>query len=164
MKRKGLLISMAGGALLLSLIISGYGDALKFVPSSTAEISIDGITYRSDDFLSDEAVLVRRELEKLDASGNEPSAGLPDVPRGLAAEHTLRMSGGGRTVEMAFGKTESGAAGMASRLANGGWTPVSAEGNARFPRMFHKVRGKEITVVCLDDKESGFLLLRRLEP
>ena len=164
MKRKGLLISMAIAALLLSLIFSGYGDALKFVPSSDTEVSIDGRTFRSDDFLGDEAMLVRRELEKLDASIIEPSAGLPDVPRGLTTEHTLRMSGGGRTVEMAFGKVESGAAGMASRLANGGWTPVSSEGNARFPRMLQKVRGKEVTVVCLDEKEDGFLLIRRVEP
>jgi len=164
MKRKGLLISMAGAALLLSLIVSGYGKALKIVPSSAMEVSIDGRTFRSADFLADEATLVRRELGKLDASGKEPSAGLPDIPRGLTAEHSLRMSGGGRSVELAFGKTETGAAGTASRLANGGWTPVSPEGNARFPRMLHKVRGKEVTVVCLDEKEDRFLLIRRVEP
>lgn len=164
MKRKGMLISMGIAALLLSFIFSGYGDALKMVPSSETEVSIDGRTFRSDDFLGEEAMLVRRELEKLDASIIEPSAGLPDIPKGLTAEHSLRMSGGGRTVEMAFGKTETGAAGMASRLANGGWTPVSSEGNARFPRMLQKVRGKEVTVVCLDEKEGGFLLIRRVEP
>ncbi|MBE0603577.1 MAG: hypothetical protein IH611_08110 [Deltaproteobacteria bacterium] len=164
MKRKGLLISVAGAALLLSLFLSKYGNALKYVPSSATEVSIDGRTFRSADFLADEATLVRRELEKPDASGKEPSAGLPDIPRGLTTEHTLRMSGGGRSVELAFGKTETRAAGMAYRLANGGWTPVSSEGNPRFPRMLHKIRGKEVTVVCLDEKEDGFLLIRRVEP
>ncbi|MBE0602584.1 MAG: hypothetical protein IH611_03010, partial [Deltaproteobacteria bacterium] len=103
MKRKGLLISMAGAALLLSLLLSGYGNALKYVPASATEVSIDGRTFRSTDFLADEAILVRRELEKLDASGNEPTSGLPDIPRGLSAEHSLRMSRGGRSVELAFG-------------------------------------------------------------
>lgn len=188
MRKKGLLISMAVAALLLTLIFSSTGDAIKTDPSSTTEVSIDGIRFRADGSLPGEAAALSRELarlgvrspdpllgsepprgghpvfsEKLVGNGEAASARPPEIPRGLAADHTLRMSGVGRAAELVFGRTEPGRKDIASRLEAQGWKPLSTKGDARSPRMLQQARGKETTVVCLDENEGSFLLFRKLE-
>ena len=171
MKRKGLLISMAAAALLMFLIFSGTSGALKHEFTSTTEVSIDGISFHADDSSSDNTVIDPEPPRvthpvfsgKLVGSGKSVSRDMPDLPQGLTANHTLRMSGGNRTVVLVFGKLEPNGMAVASRLEAKGWKPLTLEGAGRAPRMLQQVRGKETAVVCLDEKESAFLLFRKLE-
>ena len=188
MRRKGLLISMAAAALLMFLVFSGTSGALKNEFTSTTEVSIDGMSFRADDSFSDNAARLRRELSDLGVqapdsiidpepsrethrvfsrkfvgSGKTLSLDLPDLPQGLTMDHTLRLSGGNRTVVLVFGKLEQKGTAVASHLEAKGWKPLALEGIGQAPRMLQQVRGKEIAVVCLDEKESAFLLFRKLE-
>ncbi len=185
MKSKGLLISMAVAAILLSLVFSGTGDAVKTDPAATTVVEIDGMKYVAGS--AADAASLLRELarlgvrppdpafipgpqrdshpvfsEKLAGSGQASSADAPEVPKGLSPDHTLRMSGGGGTVELVFGRTETGREAAFSRLAANGWVPLSVDGNVRAPRMLQQVRGKETAVVCLDENEGTFLLFRKM--
>jgi hypothetical protein len=187
MNRKGLLISIAASALLLSLVFSGTGDAVKTDPASTTEVTIDGMKYSTYGSGPGDAALLLRELArlgvrppdppsmpgpqrdahpifsgKLAGSGHASSAAVPEVPKGLLPDHTLRLSGDGGTVELVFGRTENGGKTAFSLLAAKGWVPLSIDGEVRAPRMLQQVRGKETAVVCLDEKEGAFLLFRKL--
>jgi hypothetical protein len=187
MKRAALFGSLAVVVLFLSIVSAGSGDARKKGVSPTTEVSIDDKSFLVDESLTSDSTLLTRELAKrgvrppesfvipgvprpripvfskgLVESANPRSIQLP-IPRGLTAEHTLRMSGDDQSVDIATGKLGSEGTSVSSRLAAEGWTPVSMEGNTRLPKMFQKIQGKEIAVVCLDEKEGSFLLLRKLE-
>jgi hypothetical protein len=187
MKRKGLVVSIAAAAVLLSLVHSGTGDAVKANPASTTEVTIDGRKYRADDTGPGDASSLLRELArlgvqppdpasmpepqrdahpvfsgKLAGSGQTPSTDVPEVPKGLTPDHTLRLSGDGGVVELAFGRTEAGGKTSFSRLAADVWVPLSVDRNVRGPRMLQRARGKETAVVCLDEKEGAFLLFRKV--
>jgi hypothetical protein len=189
MKRKILYGSLSAFAVLSSIIIATAGDARKTRFPAATEVSIDGMSFAADESLSNDSTLLRRELEKLGLRPPEPfdipegtgdrnpvfseklvgslkprTAGAPKVPRGLTTDHSLRMSGDSGTVEIVTGKLEPGGGGaISARLAADGWAPVSMERNPRISRMLRKAQGKETTVVCLDETEGSFLLLRKLE-
>ncbi len=189
MKRISLYGSLAAFATLLPILAATSGDARKSGFSHPTEVSIDGRSFVAEESFSSDSTLLRRELEKL---GFRPSETFdipedprtrasvfseklvgaveprpvvaPKVPRGLTTDHAIRMSGDGRTVEIVTGRLESGrAAAVSARLAAEGWAAVSMERNPRMSRMLRKAQGKETTVVCLDETEGSFLLLRKLE-
>jgi hypothetical protein len=186
--RRTIVFGLAACAALFALCAaSGTVDALKPESSSPTIFTIDGMSFRSDASGPGDAALLRRELhnlgvtdpealdfpeeppasnpafaEKLVGTGQARPTDTPEIPRGLTREHALRMSGGNRTVDLVFGRMDSGGSSVSARLAADGWIPVSIEGTAS-PRMLQRSRGKETTVVCLDDREGTFLLFRRLE-
>ena len=187
MKRVVRLGSLAVVVLFLPIVSAGTGDARKEEVSSATEVSIDGKSFLVDESLSGDSTLLSRELAKrgvrppesfeipgvtrprnsvfskgLVESAKPCSIQLP-VPRGLTAEHTIRMTGADQSVDIATGKLGSEGPSVSSRLAAEGWAPVSTGGNSRLSKMFQKIQGKEIAVVCLDEKEGAFLLLRKLE-
>lgn len=176
----------AGVALLFSLIAYGTGDAGKR-DSGFSSFSIDGKSFLPGGSLSDEFAALRRELsrlgvqapeglavsdtiggpgpvfsEKLVSSGQTASVEAARVPGGLAADHVLRMSGPDGTLELIMGRTGGGNLSAAARLESDRWEPVRAAGNARLPNMLRKTRGKETSIVLLDEAESSFLLIRKL--
>jgi hypothetical protein len=188
MKRNVPLVLSVGFALILSLCAAGKVDALRKAVSRPIQVTIDGMTFHADKTDNGDTTLLRRELARLGVrppdtleipeeirtahpvfSGNlgvspgRRPVEAADLPRGLTSDHTVRMDEGGRTVELVFGKLGLPGASVRSLLAAKGWLIVSAEGDARLPRMLEKTQGKETAFVCLDEKEGTFLVVRKVD-
>lgn len=187
MNRKILFGLAAATALFVSLGIVGRGDALRKESSSTRRVIVDGRSFVSDETSPNGVSILKKELGRLGVrlpDGFElPEESVPshpvfcgrvkdsprpqplDVPRlpsGLTADHTLRMEGEGKPVDLVFGKMDSRGPSIRSRLLSSGWETVSTGEDPRLAHVLQMTRGKETTIVCLDEAEGAFLLFREV--
>lgn len=186
MKRKipaGLAIA---ATLFAPLFLAGRGDARRKEISSTTRFVIDGKSFTSDESSPDKDSLLKRELGRLgvrlpegfdlpeetapphpafegrlkDSPPRVPEAQL--LPAGLTAEHTLRMEGEGKPVDLVFGKMGTPGPSIRSRLLSSGWKSASAGNDPGGVHVLQIAPGKETAVVCLDESEGTFLLFREV--
>ncbi len=173
--------------LFISLRLDASGNERRKELSSTRRVVIDGRSFAPDESSSDEGSLLRREIGRLgiripdgfnlpgDAGSSHPAFSrrlkdsrprlleTPRLPAGLTVEHTLRMEGEGTPVDLVFGKLGTPGPSVRYRLLSSGWDSVSAVKDP--PGGIHVLqttRGKETTVVCLDEAEGAFLLIREV--
>ena len=172
--------------LFVSLCLEGSGNARRKEISSTSRVLIDGRSFVSAESSPDEGSLLKRELGRLgvrlpdgfdlpEESGPSHPAlegrlkdsrpwvlEAPRLPAGLTAEHTLRMEGEGSPVDLVFGKLGTPGPSIRSRLLSSGWKSVSTGKDTGGTHMLQITRGKETTIVCLDEAEGTFLLFREV--
>jgi len=173
-------------SLFASLCLVRSGDARRKELSSTRRVVIDGRAYVSDESSPDAGSLLGRELGRLGVGlpdgftlpeeSNPPhpafEARLKEsrsrpleafrLPAGLTAEHTLRMEGEGAPVDLVFGTISTPGPSIRSRLLSAGWESVPAGDGSGGIHVLQFGRGKESSIVCLDDAESTFLLFREV--
>ena len=186
MNRKILIGLAVAATLFVSLCLAGRGNARREEISSTSRVVIDGRSFVSDESSPDDGSLLKRELGRLgvrlpdgfnlpEESGPSHPAlegrlkdsrplilEAPRLPAGLTAEHSLRMEGEGTPVDLVFGKIGSPGPSIRSGLLSSGWKSVSTGKDPGGAHMLQITNGKETTLVCLDEAESTFLLLREV--
>jgi hypothetical protein len=186
MNRKILIGLAVAATLFVSLCLAGGGDARRKEISSTRRVAIDGRSFVSDESSPDEGSLLKRELGRLGVRlpdgfdlPEEPGPShpalegrlkdslplvleAPRLPAGLTAEHTLRMEGEGTPVDLASGKLATPGPSIRSRLLSSGWRSVSTGNDPGVTHVLQFTRGKETTIVCLDEAEGTFLLFREV--
>lgn len=173
-------------SMLLVFCIEGIGSARKKVISSTSHVVIDGRSFDQDVPPPKGVSLLKEELDRQgvslpkgfgDIEDRNPSnpvfsdrlrdsrsrpASVNRLPAGLTSEHDLRLEGEGRPVDLVFGSMNIPGPSIRTRLISSGWIPVS---NGKDPRLAHVLqitRGKETSIVCLDEAEGTFLLFREV--
>ena len=72
------------------------------------------------------------------------------------------MEGDGRPVDLVFGKLGTPGPSIRSRLLSSGWESVPAGTGSGALHLLQMSRGKETSIVCLDDSEGTFLLIREV--
>jgi len=185
--RKILFGLAAATALIASLCIVGRGDAIKNKISSTRRVIVDGKAFVSDESSPDGVSLLKKELGRLgvrlpdgfelpempvpshpvfhgrlkDSPKSRPDDA-PRLPAGLTADHTLRMEGEGKPVDLVFGTMDSRGSSIRSRLLSSGWETVFTFDGPRLVQVLQFTRGKETDIVCLDEAEGAFLLFREV--
>jgi len=186
MNRKILIRLAVAASLIVSLCLAGSGDARRKEISSTSRVVIDGRSFASDESSPDEGSLLKRELGRLGVrlpdgfnvpEGPGPShpafsgrlmdsrprvLEAPRLPAGFTAEHTLRMEGEGKPVDLVFGKLGTPGPSVRSRMLSSGWNYVSTGKDPGGAHVLQFIRGKETTIVCLDETEGAFLLFREV--
>ncbi len=186
MNRKILAGLAVAATLCVSLCLVGSGDARRKDISSTSRVVIDGRSFVADESSPDDDSLLKRELGRLgvlvpdgfnlpEESGPSHPAlegrlkesrsrvvEVPRLPSGLTAEHTLRMEGEGTPVDLVFGKMGAPGPSVRSRMLSSGWKSVSAGKDPGVAQLLQNTRGKETTIVCLDEAEGTFLLFREV--
>ena len=186
MKRKILAGLAIAATLFVLLCLAGRGDARRKEISSTTRFVIDGRSFISDESSPDKGSLLKRELGRLgvrlpegfdlpeetspphpalegrlkDSPPRVPEA--PPLPAGLIAEHTLRMEGEGKPVDLVFGKMGTPGPSIRSRLLSSGWKSASTGNDPGGMHVLQIAPGKETSVVCLDESEGTFLLFREV--
>jgi hypothetical protein len=187
MNRKILTGLAVAATLFVSLCLAGSGNALRKEISSTRRVVIDGRSFVSDESSPNESSLLKRELDRLgvrlpdgfdlpEESGPSHPAlegrlkdsqsrvlEAPRLPAGLTAEHALRMEGEGVPVDLVFGKLGSPGPSIRSRLLASGWISVPAGTGSGGTHLLQLCRGKETSIVCIDDAEGTFLLIREVD-
>jgi len=154
MKRKVLAALAVAATLFVSLCLEGSGDARRKEISSTRRVVIDGGSFVPDESSPD------GDSRLKDAGPQVVEA--PRLPEGLTAEHTLRMEGEGTPVDLVFGKFGVPGPSVRSRLLSSGWRSVSSGKDPGGIHVLQVTRGKETTLVCLDEAEGTFLLFREV--
>ncbi len=186
MNRKILTGLAVAATLFVSLCLEGSGNARRKEISSTRRVVIDGRSFVSDESSPDEGSLLKRELGRLgvrlpdgfnlpeDSGPSHPAFSrrlkdsrprvleAPRLPAGLSAEHTLRMEGEGMPVDLVFGKLGSPGPSVRSRLLTSGWKSASTGKDPGGMHVLQITRGKETSIVCLDEAEGTFLLFREV--
>lgn len=186
MKRRILTGLAVAATLFISLCLEAGGDERRKEISSTRRVVIDGRSFASDESSSDEGSLLKREIGRLgiripdgfNLPGNSGTSHpafsrrlkdsrprfleTPRLPAGLNVEHTLRMEGEGRPVDLVFGKLGTPGPSVRYRLLSSGWHSVSAVKDPGGIHVLQILRGKETTIVCLDEAEGAFLLFREV--
>ncbi|HSE15295.1 MAG TPA: hypothetical protein VLB08_06850 [Candidatus Deferrimicrobium sp.] len=186
MSRKCLTGLAVAATLFISLRIAESGIPLRKGISPTRRVVIDGRSFVPDDPLQDEGSILKRELcrlgvrlpegfnlpedsgpphaafeGRLKASSSRPMEPAP-LPQGMTAEHTLRMEGDGTPVDLVFGKLNAPGPSVRSHLLSCGWDSVSAGADRASIHVLRATRGKETSIVCLDETEGTFLLFREV--
>jgi hypothetical protein len=186
MNRKILTGLAVAAALFVSLCIEGNGNARRNEISSTSRVVIDGRSFVPDESSLEEGSLLKRELGRLgvrlpdgfnlpeETGPSHPALEgrlkdsrprpieAPRLPAGLTAEHTLRMEGEGMPVDLVFGKLGTPGPSIRSRLLSSGWKSVSTGKDPGGTHVLQITRGKETSIVCLDEAEGTFLLFREV--
>ena len=186
MNRKILTGLAVAATLFVSLCLAGSGNARRKEVSSTRRVVIDGRSFVSDESSPDEGSLLKRELGRLgvrlpdgfslpeESGPSHPAFSgrlmdsrprpieAPRLPAGLTAEHTLRMEGEGTPVDLVFGKLETPGPSIRSRLLSSGWKSASIGEDPGGTHVLQITRGKETSIVCLDEEEGTFLLFREV--
>lgn len=187
MRRTILFGATCGTIVLFAFGLSGRGDAWKKDLSCTGRVTIDGKSFVRDESSLDEPSLIHREMAKrnirvpdgfdlrilhsppnavysgrvVDSPRPIPAAAIR-LPAGLAGEHAIRMEGEGKPIELVFGRTAGKGSGARNRLLDSGWESLPVLDAAPPLHVLQKSSGKEMTVVCLDEKEGEFLLVREV--
>ena len=186
MKRKSFFPAVACTTVLILAAFSPVrGDSPRPGTSPAGRVTIDGSSFLPGDPARDDFSTVRREFEKFgveappefgDPEGGRrehpafrnrlvgveasPSGDTPALPRGLIAEHTLRLESPTGPVDLVLGRINGQGASMRNRLADDGWE-YPGQGEATGPPwLLEKRNGKETAVVFLDEAEGTFLLFR----
>jgi hypothetical protein len=186
MSRKCLTGLAVAATLFVSFRLAESGIPLRKGISPTRRVVIDGRTFVPDDPLQDEGSLLKRELfrlgvrlpegfnvpedsgpphpvseGRLKALSSRPMEFTP-LPSGMTAEHSLRMEGDGMPVDLVFGKLNAPGPSVRSRLLSCGWDSISAGADRARIHVLRATRGKETSIVCLDETEGTFLLFREV--
>jgi len=174
-----------GSAALAFSVIARTGGALPAAGTSARRVTIDGRCFLAESSSRRETPSLRLELERLRVPFTEgieiapsvegghpvyretlrPSADQPvqaKLPPGLKEEHAIRLEAEGGSVELVFGRTASDGQTGIARLRAEGWTLADQEENVPGPRTLFLARGKETAVVCLDETDRTFLLVRKM--
>lgn len=186
MKRKSLFPAVACTTVLLLIAFSHVrGDSPPPGASPAGRVTIDGKSFLPGDPEQDDFSAVRREFDtfglevppgfavpagdrrehpvfrgRLVGVESPPSGETPALPRGLTAEHTLRIESPTGAVDLVLGRMHGRGDSMRNRFAADGWEgPGRAEATGP-PWMLEKRNGKETAVVFLDEAEGTFLLFR----
>ena len=184
---RGILAGLAAAATLFaSLALVNSGDARRKEISSTRRVVIDGRSFVSDESSPGDRSLLERELGGLGVRlpdgfdlPEEPGPSHPvfsgrlkdsrspvleatRLPAGLTAEHTLRMEGEGAPVDLVFGTMGVPGPSLRSRLLSSDWESVSGGKGSGGTHVLKNRRGKETSIVCLDEAEGTFLLFREV--
>ena len=186
MNRKFLAGLAVTATLFVSVGLVGSGDASRKGIVPARRVVIDGRSFVSDESPTDAGSLLKRELGRLGVSLPDgftlPEESNPShpalegrlkesrprvieplrLPAGLIAEHSLRMEGDGRPVELVFGKLGTPGPSIRSRLLSSGWESEPAGTGYGATHLLQMSRGKETSIVCLDDAEGTFLLIREV--
>jgi hypothetical protein len=187
MNRKILAGLAVTATLCVSLCLVGSGNARRKEISSTSRVVIDGRSFVTDESSPNEDSLLKGELDRLGVrlpdgfdlpeesapshpvfsgrlkdSSRPRSIEAPRLPTGLTAEHTLRMEGEGTPVDLVFGKTGAPGPSIRSRLLSSGWKSASTGKDPGAAHVLQTTRGKETSIVCLDEAEGTFLLIREV--
>ena len=186
MSRKFLTRLTVAATLFVSLCLAASGNAHRNEISSTRRVVIDGRSFATDESSPDEGSLLKRELGRLgvrlpdgfklpeDSGSSHPAFShrlkdssprvleSPRLPAGLSPEHTLRMEGEGMPVDLVFGRLGAPGPSIRSRLLSLGWKSVTAGNGSGGTHVLQIRRGKETSVVCIDDAEGTFLLFREV--
>ena len=186
MSRKILTGLAVAATLFVSLCLAGSENARRKEISSTRRVVIDGRSFVPDESSPDDASLLKRELGRLgvrlpdgftlpeESNPSQPAfegrlkesrrrvLEAPRLPAGLTAGHTLRMEGEGMAVDLTFGTLGAPGPSIRSRLLSSGWESVSTGKDPGGTRVLQVRRGKETTIVCLDEAEGTFLLFREV--
>jgi hypothetical protein len=187
MNRKTLTGLVVAATLIVSFCLARSGNTRRKEISSTSRVVIDGRSFVSDESSPEEGSLLKRELDRLGVrlpdgfnlpEGSGPSHPAlegrlkdspqprvfegPRLPAGLTAEHTLRMEGEGSPVDLVFGKLGPPGPSIRSRLLSSGWKSASTGKVSGGTHVLQITRGKETTIVCLDEAEGTFLLFREV--
>jgi len=186
MRRKILTGLAVAATLFISLCIDASGNGRRKEISSTRRVVIDGRSFASDETSSEEDSPLKREIGRMgirlpdgftlpeDSGPSHPAFSrrlkdsrprpleTPGLPAGLTVEHSLRMEGEGRPVDLVFGKLCARGPSVRYRLLSSGWDSVSAVQDPGGTRVLQHIRGKETTIVCLDEAEGAFLLIREV--
>ena len=186
MNRKFLIRLAVAATLFISFCVAASGNAHRKEISSTRRVAIDGRSFATDEISPDEGSLLKRELDRLgvhlpdgfnlpeDSGTSHPafSRRLKDsgprvlessrLPAGLSPEHTLRMEGEGKPVDLVFGKMGTPGPSIRSRLLSSGWKSASTGNDPGGMHVLQIAPGKETSVVCLDESEGTFLLFREV--
>ncbi|MBP2669778.1 MAG: hypothetical protein H6Q80_1980 [Deltaproteobacteria bacterium] len=186
MKRKSLFPAVACTTVLLLVAFSHVrGDSPRPGTSPAGRVTIDGKSFLPGDPDQDDFSAVRREFDTfgLEAppefavpAGNRPehpvfrgrvvgvesppSGDTPALPRGLTAEHTIRLESPAGPVDLVLGRMNGRGASVRDRLAADGWDGPGQAETTGPPWMLEKRNGKETAVVFLDEAEGTFLLFR----
>jgi hypothetical protein len=186
LKRKSLFPAVACIAVVLLVAFSPVrGDSPRPGTSPAGRVTIDGKSFLPGDPGQDDFSAVRREFEKFGVEV-PPEFGVPEgdrrehpafrsrlvgvegshsgdtpgLPRGLTAEHTLRLESPTGAVDLVLGRMHGRGASVRNRLAADGWEgPGQGEATGP-PSLLEKKNGKETAVVFLDEAEGTFLLFR----
>ncbi len=187
MNRKILFGLAAATVLIASLCAVGRGNALRKETSSTRRVIVDGRRFVSDESTADGVSPLEKELGRLgvrlpggfelpempvpshpvfrgrlkDSPGSRPVDALR-LPAGMIADHTLRMEGEGKPVDLVFGRMGSRGPSIRSRLLSSGWETVSTGDGPGLVQVLQSTKGKETRIVCLDEAEGAFLLFRQV--
>jgi len=177
-------IAGAAGAIALAALLSPVlGDSLRRGISSTSRVTLDGRTFGLEESGTDIESLKRAferygldvpedfgRMESGDLSrrifsgrlapvpASTPS-GVSRTPRGLTAEHTLRLESGSSGVDLVFGRMEHRGRSIRDRLARDGWDAGAPGQDPSSVKVLRKSTGKEEEIVFLDEEEGSFLLL-----
>lgn len=186
MNRKFLAGIAVAAPLFLSLFPAGSGNARGKEISSTRRVVIDGRSFASDESSPDGGFDLKVELGRLGVGIPDgfvlPEESYPPhpalerrlkesrsgthepvrLPEGLSAEHTLRLEGDGAPIDLVFGTLGTRGPSIRSRMLSGGWESVSDGSGSGGIHVLRTVRGKETGIVCLDDSEGTFLLVREV--
>lgn len=183
MRMRALYGCCVGAAFLVCLRGVPSGNARGPGGAATTGVTIDGTSYLSRISAGAVEWTLRRELERLGArfpdrfpvseradAGNpvyrrslvaSPERGAPvALPPGLTGEHSIRMDGDDRDVELVFGRLAAPPATVTARLGAEGWVLAPKDDGTHKLRLFQKNKGKENAVACLDETDRTFLLIR----
>ena len=187
MKRIHVLLIIAVTVLVVSFMALESVNA-KRSGSGTSKVTINGRSFVVGKHSPDSKTALRREFAKLGVNVPEDSETLelskhlktaiaekpvtygkaspekiPQLPEGFRVEKTLKMSGEDGTTLMVMGTTTRKGGSAAARLEADQWIKSKMIDGPDLPKTFSKTRGKETDIVCLDEKNGSFLMLRRQE-
>ena len=186
MNRKILAGLIVAATMFASFCLVESGNARRKEIFSTNRVVIDGRSFVSDESSSSDDSLLMRELDRLGVrlpdgfpkpvasnpshpafearlmEGRPRLLESPRLPTGLTVDHTLRMEGEGAPVDLAFGRMDAAGPSVRSRLLSSGWKSVPTGNGPGGTHVLQIHRGKETSIVCLDDAEGTFLLFREI--
>lgn len=154
-------IYLIGSALLLVafLALPASPDPRRARLSSTKSFVVDGKKFLIEK--SKERPTNTMFADALREAGGGPSSNPISIPHGLRAEHSLRMESESGPVDIAFGSIDTRGPQMRHRMSSMGWECIEpGQGQAAVATI---KKGRETTIVLLEEKEGKFLLLRRPE-
>jgi len=168
--------------LVLFLVLPALPDPRRTSISSTRSFTIDGKTFLREKSAGDDLSLIRGELlrqglnvpplgnarpayplfsDSLREAVGAASVKPVPLPPGLRAEHALRAESDSGFVDLAFGSMDTRGPQIRHRMSSSGWECIAPSPEQAAVAIFHK--GKEATIVLLEEKEGKFLLIRRME-
>lgn len=118
------------------------------------------------------------DLTRIPGDAPDPGEGVPDplfeipsrkrfrpvfFPAWFQVENSLQMESEDESIDITYGKNEAAKGSAREQLVAEGWTVVGMEGEASPFSMGTIRRGRETSIVFLEEKEGGCLFVRRLE-
>jgi hypothetical protein len=152
--------------------------------SSTKVFTINGKRYLLEKSAENDISLIRRELSRegidiqLSGSGQPKNPYLVQplredpyttsiltmpLPRGLRAEHVMHMESETGSVGLALGAMDARGPQIRNQLLASGWERIHAGNGQEHMAIATRKKGRETSIVFLEEKEGKFLLARKRE-